>query len=163
VSVGRLRVGWWLQPRGQVMPHRLSHMVDASWSSSRGANGKLLAHLIQDMGSVPWRAAELRASVPHHRLQLLIRCSSTPLPAAHARTPPSPCAGGGHSTGFGLIYDSKADMLKFEPRYRLIRTEQAVKKTRTRKQWKDLKKKKRETWGTGRREAARAAKKAAAS
>ena len=44
-----------------------------------------------------------------------------------------------------------------------MRVEQATKKTRSRKQWKDLKKKKRTTWGTGRREAARAAKKAAAS
>lgn len=28
--------------------------------------------------------------------------------------------GGGKSTGFGLIYDSK-DSLKFEPKYRLVR------------------------------------------
>ena len=71
--------------------------------------------------------------------------------------------GGGRSTGFGLIYDSVDDMKKFEPRFRLMRTGDATKKTRTRKQWKDLKKKKRTTWGTGRRAATRAAKKAAAS
>ncbi len=72
-------------------------------------------------------------------------------------------AGGGRSTGFGLIYDSKEDLTKFEPRYRLIRLSLATKKTRTRKQWKDLKRKIKTTWGTGRREQARAAKKAAAS
>ncbi len=71
--------------------------------------------------------------------------------------------GGGKSTGFGLIYDDEASLKKFEPKYRLIRASLATKKTRTRKQWKDLKKKIRSTWGTGRREAARAAKKAAAS
>ena len=71
--------------------------------------------------------------------------------------------GGGRSTGFGLIYNSVEDMKKFEPRYRLMRVGEATKKTRTRKQWKDLKKKKRTTWGTGKRAAARAAKKAAAS
>jgi hypothetical protein len=94
-------------------------------------------------------------------------------------------AGGGKSTGFGLIYKKHEDMLKIEPRfvglplpcrpcakssflvsvcrYRLLRVSEGTKKTRSRKQWKDLKKKKRTTWGTGRREAARAAKKAAAS
>ncbi len=71
--------------------------------------------------------------------------------------------GGGHSSGFGLIYDDEAALKKFEPKYRLIRKQLATKKTRTRKQWKDLKRKVRATWGTGRREAARAAKKAAAS
>jgi len=71
--------------------------------------------------------------------------------------------GGGRSTGFGLIYDSSADLAKFEPKYRLIRSSLATKKTRTRKQWKDQKRKIKRTWGTGRREANRAAKKAAAS
>jgi small subunit ribosomal protein S24e len=70
--------------------------------------------------------------------------------------------GGGRSTGFGLIYDSVEDLKKYEPRYRLMRIDLGTKKTRTRKMWKDLKKKKRETWGVGRREAARLAKKAAA-
>ena len=71
--------------------------------------------------------------------------------------------GGGRSSGFGLIYDSVEDMKKFEPRYRLLRVDLGTKKTRSRKQWKDLKKKKRTTWGTGKRAAARAAKKAASS
>ncbi|KAL9932578.1 hypothetical protein V8E36_008695 [Tilletia maclaganii] len=34
--------------------------------------------------------------------------------------------GGGRSTGFALIYDSK-DAMKFEPRYRLVRLGQATK------------------------------------
>ena len=70
--------------------------------------------------------------------------------------------GGGRSTGFALIYDSAEDMKKFEPRFRLLRVDMGTKKTRSRKQWKDLKKKKRTTWGTGKRAANRAAKKAAA-
>lgn len=72
------------------------------------------------------------------------------------------CTGGGRSTGFGLIYDNEAAAKKFEPRYRLIRAGLAEKKKRTRKQWKDLKKKRRTTWGTGRRAEARKARKAAA-
>ena len=55
--------------------------------------------------------------------------------------------GGGRSTGFGLVYDS-ADMLKkIEPKHRLIRLGLATKKTRTRKQWKDSKRKAKRTWG----------------
>ena len=58
---------------------------------------------------------------------------------------------------------SVADAKKVEPRHRLISSDLGgTKKTRSRKQWKELKKKKRVTWGTGRREAARMAKKAAA-
>ena len=56
-----------------------------------------------------------------------------------------------------------AEAKKVEPRHRLISSDLGgTKKTRSRKQWKELKKKKRVTWGTGRREAARMAKKAAA-
>ena len=81
--------------------------------------------------------------------------------------PASPCtpcarAGGGKSTGFGLIYDSQEAAAKFEPRYRLVRAGMKDAKKRTRKQWKDLKKKRRTTWGTGRRAEARKARKAAA-
>eukprot|EP00567_Pseudictyota_dubia_P006710 CAMPEP_0197448384 /NCGR_PEP_ID=MMETSP1175-20131217/17199_1 /TAXON_ID=1003142 /ORGANISM="Triceratium dubium, Strain CCMP147" /LENGTH=134 /DNA_ID=CAMNT_0042980111 /DNA_START=22 /DNA_END=426 /DNA_ORIENTATION=- len=70
--------------------------------------------------------------------------------------------GGGKSTGFGLIYDNAEAAKKFEPRYRLIREGMAEKRSRGRKAFKDLKKKRRTTWGTGRREAARKARKAAA-
>ena len=45
----------------------------------------------------------------------------------------------------------------------LARLGLATKKTRTRKQWKDVKRKQKRTWGTGRRASARAQKKAAAS
>jgi small subunit ribosomal protein S24e len=71
--------------------------------------------------------------------------------------------GGAKSSGFANIYDSTDALKKFEPRHRLLRIGEGAKKTRSRKQWKDLKKKRRVTWGTGRREAARAAKKAAES
>jgi small subunit ribosomal protein S24e len=70
--------------------------------------------------------------------------------------------GGGRTTGFGLVYDNQDALKKFEPRYRLIRAGLAEKKKRSRKQWKDLKKKRRTTWGTGRRAEARKARKAAA-
>jgi len=50
--------------------------------------------------------------------------------------------GGGRSTGFGLIYDSVDAMKKFEPKYRLKRAGiDDGKKKRSRKQWKDQKKK----------------------
>ena len=72
--------------------------------------------------------------------------------------------GGGRSTGFGMIYDSVDAMKKFEPKYRLKRAGiDDGKKKRTRKAWKDLKRKVKRTWGTGKREQQRAAKKAAAS
>lgn len=71
-------------------------------------------------------------------------------------------AGGGRSTGFGLVYDSQDAAKKFEPKYRLVRAGLADAKKRSRKQFKDLKKKRRTTWGTGRRAEARKARKAAA-
>ena len=52
---------------------------------------------------------------------------------------------------------------QFEPKHRLIRAGLATKKTRSRKQWKDTKRKVKRTWGTGKRAAARAQKKASAS
>ena len=81
----------------------------------------------------------LRAALPPRRV-------FTPTPHSCALLPPAP-----------------ADAKKVEPRHRLISGDLGgAKKTRTRKQWKELKKKKRTTWGTGRREAQRMAKKAAA-
>ena len=71
-------------------------------------------------------------------------------------------AGGGRTTGFALIYDNEAALKKFEPKHRLIPLGLATKKTRGRKQFKDHKKKRRTTWGTGRRADARKARKAAA-
>ena len=58
--------------------------------------------------------------------------------------------GGGRSTGFGLIYDSVDAMKKFEPKYRLKRAGiDDGKKKRSRKQWKDQKKKVRGACAAG--------------
>ena len=66
--------------------------------------------------------------------------------------------GGGRSTGFGLVYDSQEMLKKIEPKHRLIRLGLATKKTRTRKQWKDAKRKSKRTWGaSGERGARRGA------
>ena len=53
--------------------------------------------------------------------------------------------------------------LQFEPKHRLVLAGMDEKKKRSRKQWKDSKRKLKRTWGTGRRAAARAQKLAAAS
>lgn len=47
--------------------------------------------------------------------------------------------GGGRSTGFGVIYDDRETALKFEPKYRLIRTGTGSRGTETRKLRKDKK------------------------
>jgi len=47
--------------------------------------------------------------------------------------------GGGKSTGFGLIYDSLDDAIKFEPKYRLIRNGLIEKVKTSRKQLKEKK------------------------
>jgi ribosomal protein S24E len=70
--------------------------------------------------------------------------------------------GGGRSTGFGLIYDSLDAMKKNEPTHRLVRAGLGEKRSRTRKAYKEFKRKRRVTFGTGRRIAARKAKRAAA-
>merc|ERR1712146_738630 len=59
--------------------------------------------------------------------------------------------GGGRSTGFGLIYDNLDALKKYEPRWRQIRYGFADARSRSRKAYKELKKKIRTTWGTGRR------------
>ena len=55
--------------------------------------------------------------------------------------------GGGRSTGFGLAYKDVETLKKIEPKHRLVRLGLATKKTRTRKQWKDSKRKMKRTWG----------------
>ena len=70
--------------------------------------------------------------------------------------------GGGSSTGFGLVYDNMQAVEQFEPRFRKLRNGMGETKKRSRKQWKDLKKKIRTTWGTGRRATLRKQKRAAA-
>merc|ERR1711977_82524 len=67
--------------------------------------------------------------------------------------------GGGRSTGFALIYDSK-DALKFEPKYRLIRFGLATKPERTaRKLRKERKNRAKKYRGTAKVKAASADKK----
>lgn len=59
--------------------------------------------------------------------------------------------GGGKSTGFGSAYDSVDEAKKVEPTHRLVREGLGESRSKTRAAWKELKKKKRTTWGTGRR------------
>ena len=68
--------------------------------------------------------------------------------------------GGNKSTGFCLIYDSLDDAKKFEPKYRLIRNGVLEKKESSRKQIKESKNRKKKVFGTGRRIAAKKAKRA---
>lgn len=71
--------------------------------------------------------------------------------------------GGGKSTGFGLVYDSNEALQKFEPRHRLVRYGMAQKVDKVSKQQRAQKKNRgKKIRGTGKREAKRAAKKAAA-
>ncbi len=69
--------------------------------------------------------------------------------------------GGGRSTGFGLIYDNLDALKKYEPRWRQIRYGFADARSRSRKAYKELKKKIRTTWGTGRRARLRKERRAA--
>ena len=69
--------------------------------------------------------------------------------------------GGDKTTGFAYVYDTEEAAKKMEPRHRLIALGWAEARTRKRGAWKDAKKKIKSTWGTGRRAAARKAKRAA--
>ncbi|CAN6602465.1 small ribosomal subunit protein eS24B [Trichomonascus vanleenenianus] len=69
--------------------------------------------------------------------------------------------GGGKSTGFGLVYDSPEALKKFEPRYRLVRYGLAEKIEKVSKQQRAQKKNRGlKIFGTGRRIAAKKAKRA---
>lgn len=68
--------------------------------------------------------------------------------------------GGGKSTGFCLIYDNHESMMKFEPKYRMIRKGQMEKKEQSRKAMKEAKNKGLKVRGTGRRTAKHKAKRA---
>jgi small subunit ribosomal protein S24e len=57
--------------------------------------------------------------------------------------------GGGKTTGFCLIYESEDAMLKFEPKYRLVRQGAIVKKETSRKAMKEAKNKGLKIRGTG--------------
>ncbi|KAK9478456.1 ribosomal protein S24e-domain-containing protein [Lipomyces japonicus] len=57
--------------------------------------------------------------------------------------------GGGKSTGFALIYDSNAELKRFEPNYRLVRIGQGVKVEKpSRQQRKQKKNRGKKTRGT---------------
>ena len=71
--------------------------------------------------------------------------------------------GGGKSTGFGLIYDDVAALMKFEPKYRKIRGGfQEAKGIGGMKLKKEKKNKDKKSRGTGKWQTKRRAKKAAA-
>lgn len=57
--------------------------------------------------------------------------------------------GGGRTTGFGLVYDSKDSMLKIEPTHRLIKAQLKTKSKMTRRMRKNARKQKMKVWGTG--------------
>jgi small subunit ribosomal protein S24e len=69
--------------------------------------------------------------------------------------------GGGKSTGFALIYDSEADLKKFEPHYRKVRIGIASKIEKpSRQQRKQRKNRSKKFRGTEKKKAANADKKA---
>lgn len=69
--------------------------------------------------------------------------------------------GGGKSTGFGLVYNSVSDAKKFEPTYRLVRYGLATKiEKAARQQRKQKKNRGKKIFGTEKKAAKRAAKRA---
>ena len=69
--------------------------------------------------------------------------------------------GGGKSTGFCVIYDNEESMIKFEPKYRLVRKGVVEKKETSRKAIKEAKNKGKKIRGTGASIAKHKAKRAA--
>lgn len=69
--------------------------------------------------------------------------------------------GGGKTTGFCLVYDSEEAILKFEPKYRLVRNGLTEKKETSRKAIKEAKNKGKKVRGTGKSIAKHKAKRAA--
>ena len=69
--------------------------------------------------------------------------------------------GGGKSTGFCLIYDNEESMIKFEPKYRMVRKGLTTKVERSRKAMKEAKNKGKKIRGTGASIAKHKAKRAA--
>ncbi|KAG1681294.1 hypothetical protein FOA52_007340 [Chlamydomonas sp. UWO 241] len=63
--------------------------------------------------------------------------------------------GGGKSTGFGVIYESKEKALQFEPKYRLVRNGLAKKVDKSRKQKKERRNRARKVRGTKKHGAAK--------
>ena len=69
--------------------------------------------------------------------------------------------GGGKSTGFCVIYDNEESMIKFEPKYRLVRKGVVAAKEQSRKAIKEAKNKGKKIRGTGASIAKHKAKRAA--
>ena len=69
--------------------------------------------------------------------------------------------GGGKSSGFALIYDSEADLIKFEPKYRLVRLGLLEEKEGSKKNKAESKNKGKKVRGTGRRLALKKQRRAA--
>merc|ERR1712170_139827 len=69
--------------------------------------------------------------------------------------------GGGKSTGFCLIYDNEESMIKFEPKYRMVRKGVTEKQEQSRKAIKEAKNKGKKIRGTGASIAKHKAKRAA--
>ena len=69
--------------------------------------------------------------------------------------------GGGKSTGFCLIYDNEESMIKFEPKYRMVRKGVSQNVERSRKAIKEAKNKGKKIRGTGASIAKHKAKRAA--
>ena len=57
--------------------------------------------------------------------------------------------GGGHTTGFGLIYDNLDALKTIEPKHRLIKAGLAEKSKVTRRMRKNTRKQKVKVWGSG--------------
>lgn len=59
--------------------------------------------------------------------------------------------GGGHTTGFGFVYDSLDALKKTEPKHRLIKAGLAEKGKVTRRMRKNARRQKVKVWGSGKR------------
>lgn len=59
--------------------------------------------------------------------------------------------GGGRTTGFGFVYDSKDAMMKVEPSHRLVKAGLSEKSKSTRRMRKNTRKQKMKVWGSGAR------------
>ena len=69
--------------------------------------------------------------------------------------------GGGKSSGFALIYDTEEDLIKFEPKYRLVRLGLLEQAEGSKKNRAELKQKAKKVRGTGRRLALKKQRRAA--
>ncbi|KAL3915975.1 MAG: hypothetical protein SGILL_005391 [Bacillariaceae sp.] len=90
--------------------------------------------------------------------------SSTSIPIFNLtrnRSLPSIAIIPGKSSGFCVIYDNEESMIKFEPKYRIVRKGMTTRKEQSRKAMKEAKNKGKKVRGTGRRTAMHKAKRSA--